>query len=149
LRLKLPILKKIKIINGPNLNLLGKREPDIYGSISFEDYLNELKTTFYDIDIEHVQSNHEGVLIDEIQKSTHLDGIVLNAAAYSHTSIAIADAIAAINTPTVEVHISNIYQRESFRHLSLVSPNCVGVIVGFGLEGYKMAVRYFLEKNRG
>lgn len=149
MRLKLPILKKIKIINGPNLNLLGKREPDIYGSISFEDYLNELKTTFYDIDIEHVQSNHEGVLIDEIQKSTHLDGIVLNAAAYSHTSIAIADAIAAINTPTVEVHISNIYQRESFRHLSLVSPNCVGVIVGFGLEGYKMAVRYFLEKNRG
>jgi len=147
LRLKLPILKKIKIINGPNLNLLGKREPDIYGSISFEDYLNELKTTFYDIDIEHVQSNHEGVLIDEIQKSTHLDGIVLNAAAYSHTSIAIADAIAAINTPTVEVHISNIYQRESFRHLSLVSPNCVGVIVGFGLEGYKMAVRYFLEKK--
>lgn len=149
MRLKLPILKKIKIINGPNLNLLGKREPDIYGSISFEDYLNELKTTFYDIDIEHVQSNHEGVLIDEIQKSTHLDGIVLNAAAYSHTSIAIADAITAINTPTVEVHISNIYQRESFRHLSLVSPNCVGVIVGFGLEGYKMAVRYFLEKNRG
>lgn len=147
MRLKLPILKKIKIINGPNLNLLGKREPDIYGSISFEDYLNELKTTFYDIDIEHVQSNHEGVLIDEIQKSTHLDGIVLNAAAYSHTSIAIADAIAAINTPTVEVHISNIYQRESFRHLSLVSPNCVGVIVGFGLEGYKMAVRYFLEKK--
>ncbi|HZH88747.1 MAG TPA: type II 3-dehydroquinate dehydratase [Chitinophagaceae bacterium] len=140
-------MKKIKIINGPNLNLLGKREPDIYGSISFEDYLNELKTTFYDIDIEHVQSNHEGVLIDEIQKSTHLDGIVLNAAAYSHTSIAIADAIAAINTPTVEVHISNIYQRESFRHLSLVSPNCVGVIVGFGLEGYKMAVRYFLEKK--
>lgn len=147
MRLKLPILKKIKIINGPNLNLLGKREPDIYGSISFEDYLNELKTTFYDIDIEHVQSNHEGVLIDEIQKSTHLDGIVLNAAAYSHTSIAIADAIAAINTPTVEVHISNIYQRESFRHLSLVSPNCVGVIVGFGLEGYKMAVRYFSEKK--
>lgn len=147
MRLKLPILKKIKIINGPNLNLLGKREPDIYGSISFEDYLNKLKTTFYDIDIEHVQSNHEGVLIDEIQKSTHLDGIVLNAAAYSHTSIAIADAIAAINTPTVEVHISNIYQRESFRHLSLVSPNCVGVIVGLGLEGYKMAVRYFLEKK--
>lgn len=147
MRLKLLILKKIKIINGPNLNLLGEREPGIYGSVSFEDYLIELKTTFSDIDFEYVQSNHEGVLIDEIQKSAHFDGVVLNAAAYSHTSIAIADAIAAIKIPTVEVHISNIYQRETFRQQSLISSNCIGVIVGFGLEGYKMAVRYFLAKK--
>lgn len=147
---KTSILNKIKIINGPNLNLLGKREPDIYGSVSFETYLKDLKATFSDIDFEYIQSNHEGIIIDEIQNSDHLDGIILNAAAYSHTSIAIADAIAAIKTPTVEVHISNIYQRESFRHHSLLSKNCVGVIVGFGLNGYEMAVNYFLkQKNRG
>lgn len=133
---------KIHIINGPNLNLLGKREPDIYGYQSFHDYLDDLQEEYPDIEISYFQSNSEGELISELQESDdNVDGIIINAAAYTHTSIAIADAIRAIETPVVEVHISNIFQRETFRHHSYLAAYCVGSISGFGLNSYRLAIQ--------
>ena len=134
-------MKKIIIINGPNLNLLGIRETSIYGKQSFDDYLNELKTSYPSTKIDFYQSNVEGELINKIQEiGFTYDGIILNAAAYTHTSVGIADAIAAIQTPVIEVHISNIYKREEVRHNSLISKNVVGVICGFGLKSYELAL---------
>ena len=132
---------KIQIINGPNLNLLGVREPGIYGGRSFEDFLPVLKAKFPDIKIEYFQSNSEGELIDKLQKVgfTH-DGVVLNAGAYTHTSIALQDCIRALKCPVVEVHISNVHRREVFRHQSYLSSVCLGVVCGFGLHGYVMAI---------
>lgn len=136
---------EIIIINGPNLNLLGKREPEIYGEDSFEDFLLHLKGLFPEVSLHYFQSNSEGVLIDKLHElGFSYDGIILNAGAYTHTSIALADAIASIETPVIEVHISNVYARETFRHHSYLSPHCEGVIVGFGLRGYELAVQYFL-----
>jgi 3-dehydroquinate dehydratase-2 len=133
------------IINGPNLNLLGKREPDVYGTTSFEDYLKVLQTSFKSLNITYFQSNIEGELINKIQEvGFKYDGIVLNAGAYTHTSIGIADAIKAITTPVIEVHISNTFSRESFRHQSYISPNVKGVIIGFGLKSYDLAIQSFL-----
>ena len=132
---------KIQIINGPNLNLLGVREKDIYGSLSFDEYFLKLKTKFKNIELFHYQSNIEGELINKIQDvGFDFDGIILNAAAYTHTSVGIADAIAAIQTPVIEVHISNIYKREEIRHTSLISKNVKGVICGFGLKSYELAL---------
>lgn len=138
---------RILILNGPNLNMLGKREPSIYGNKSFEEYFNELKTKV-DCELEYAQSNCEGDLITEIQlaKENGFDGIVLNAGAYTHTSIAIHDAILSIDVPVVEVHISNVYKRETYRHTSFLSPVCVGTIVGFGLKGYEYAVDWLTHK---
>lgn len=134
---------KLQIINGPNLNLLGKRETGIYGSKSFEDYFKTLKQRFPDIEIHYYQSNVEGELINKIHEvGFSFDGIIINAGAYTHTSIAIHDAIGGIKTPTVEVHISNVYAREEFRHKSLITSKCIGMITGFGLEGYAMAIEY-------
>ena len=134
-------MKKIIIINGPNLNLLGIRETSIYGKQSFDDYLNELKTSYPSVKIDFYQSNVEGELINKIQEiGFSYDGIILNAAAYTHTSVGIADAIAAIQTPVIEVHISNIYKREEVRHNSLISKNVEGVIWGFGLKSYALAL---------
>ena len=134
-------MKKIIIINGPNLNLLGIRETSIYGKQSFDDYLNELKTSYPSIKIDFYQSNVEGELINKIQEiGFTYDGIILNAAAYTHTSVGIADAIAAIQTPVIEVHISNIFKREEIRHTSLISKNVEGVICGFGLKSYELAL---------
>lgn len=136
---------KIIIINGPNLNLLGKREPEVYGTQSFDDYFNQLKQEFPSLTIDFFQSNIEGELIDKIQETGFgYDGIILNAAAYTHTSIGIADAVKAITTPVVEVHISNTFSRETFRHQSYVSPYAKGVLIGFGLDGYKLAIQSFL-----
>lgn len=138
---------KIIVINGPNLNLLGKREPEKYGNRSFEDFFMELKTKFSEVELSYYQSNKEGELIDKIHEvGFSYDGIVLNAGAYTHTSIAIADAIAAITTPVVEVHISNVHAREEFRHHSFLSKVCAGVIVGFGLKSYTLALQYFISK---
>lgn len=138
---------KIIIINGPNLNLLGKREPDIYGSQTFEDFFEILKKKFPLLVLEYYQSNIEGELIDKLHEiGFSFDGIILNAGAYTHTSIAISDAISAIKTPVVEVHISNVYVREEYRHHSFLSKNCAGVIVGFGLQGYSLALTHFAEK---
>jgi len=132
---------KIQIINGPNLNLLGKREPGIYGDSSFESYLKELQQQYSDIEIDYYQSNHEGSLIDKIHEvGFTYDGIVLNAGAYTHTSVALLDALKAVKTPTIEVHISNVHQREEFRHKSLISAGCKGVICGFGLDSYRLAI---------
>jgi 3-dehydroquinate dehydratase-2 len=140
----------ILIINGPNLNLLGKREPEIYGRSSFEDYFAHLKQKYPHTALHYFQSNAEGALIDKLHEvGFSYDGIVLNAGAYTHTSVAIADAIAAINTPVIEVHISNVYARESFRHHSYLSPHCAGCIIGLGLSGYDLALRYFLDKQQG
>jgi len=137
----------IQIINGPNLNLLGVREKSIYGSASFEDYLAELQNHFTNITINYYQSNVEGEIINKLHEvGFTYDGIVLNAGAYTHTSIAIADAIAAINTPTIEVHISNVYKREEFRHSSMLAANCKGVIAGFGMHSYRLAIESFLLK---
>ena len=137
-------MKKIIIVNGPNLNLLGQRETDIYGNKSFENYLSDLKSKYTDVEIEYFQSNIEGEIIDKLQEvGFSFDGIILNAAAYTHTSVGIADSIAAINTPVIEVHISNIYAREKFRHNSLVSRNAKGVICGFGLQSYELALKAF------
>ncbi len=131
----------IIIINGPNLNLLGKREPSIYGNLSFEEYLNELIKAFPDVKINYFQSNHEGEIIDKIHVSdVKYQGIILNAAAYTHTSVAIADAISSVSVPVIEVHISNIYKRETFRHKSFIAPFCIGSISGFGLDSYRLAV---------
>ncbi len=134
----------IQIINGPNLNLLGVREPDVYGSTSFNDFLPRLRACFPDVQIDYFQSNIEGELIDKLQAvGFQCDGIVLNAAAYTHTSIALADCIRAISAPVVEVHISNVHQREDFRHQSMIAAACRGVICGFGLDGYRLAIESF------
>lgn len=133
---------KIHIVNGPNLNLLGKREPEIYGYQSFHEYIDELQQKYNDIEISYFQSNSEGELISELQESDdNVDGIIINAAAYTHTSIGIADAIRAIETPVVEVHISNIFQREDYRHHSYIAAYCVGSISGFGLNSYDLAIQ--------
>jgi 3-dehydroquinate dehydratase-2 len=138
---------KIGIINGPNLNLLGKREPEVYGNKTFEDYLNELKANYPMAEIHYFQSNVEGELINKLHElGFTFDGIILNAGAYTHTSVAIADAIAAIKTPVIEVHISNIFAREDFRHVSYMGAKCVGSISGMGLKGYELALDYFLKK---
>jgi 3-dehydroquinate dehydratase-2 len=140
-------LMKIQIINGPNLNLLGVREKSIYGSASFEDYLKELRARFADVQIDYYQSNVEGELINKLHEvGFSYNGIVINAGAYTHTSIAIADAIAAINTPVIEVHISNVYKREEFRHQSMLAANCKGVIAGFGMDSYRLGIEYFLKQ---
>lgn len=138
----------LSIINGPNLNLLGSREPEIYGSETFESFLEKLKQRFPEIRFTYFQSNEEGKLITEIQEQSKsgCKGIIINAAAYSHTSIALADAVAAIPQPVLEVHISNVFQRESFRHRSFLTGKCVGIISGLGLEGYALAVQYFLNR---
>ena len=132
---------KIQIINGPNLNLLGVREPGIYGDSSFESYLPQLRAKFPDVEIEYFQSNCEGALIDKLQEvGFTYDGVVLNAGAYTHTSIALYDCVRALQCPVVEVHISNVHQREAFRHHSYIASACVGVICGFGLKSYELAV---------
>ena len=137
---------KIAIINGPNLNLLGQREPGIYGSQGFESYLKELKTQYPDIVITYFQSNVEGELVNALQQSgAEADGIILNPAAYTHTSVAIGDCIAAIKAPVVEVHISNVHAREEFRRLSHVSAKAAGTICGLGLDGYRLALEYFIK----
>ena len=136
---------KLIIINGPNLNLLGKREPEVYGNQTFEMYFAALKTQFPLVDLSYYQSNIEGELIDKLQEvGFSYDGIILNAGAYTHTSIGIADAIKAITTPVVEVHISNTFSRETFRHQSYISPNAKGIIIGFGLESYTLAIQSFV-----
>ena len=137
-------MKKILILNGPNLNLLDKREPGVYGNQSFEDYFETLKAIFPDVELHYFQSNHEGALIDKIHEvGFSFDGIVINAGGYTHTSIALADALSSVTTPAVEVHISNIHARESFRHHSYLTSRCKGIIAGLGLKGYELAVRYF------
>ena len=138
-------MKKIIIINGPNLNLLGKREPEIYGSESFDSYYQLLKDNFPSFDLHYFQSNIEGELIDKLHEiGFTYDGIILNAAAYTHTSVGIGDAVKAISTPVIEVHISNTYSREEFRHNSFISANAKGVILGFGYQSYKLALQSFL-----
>jgi len=136
----------ILIINGPNLNLLGKREPSIYGNQSFEDYLTQLKDTYKNITIDYFQSNVEGEIINELQASNH-DGIIINAGGYTHTSVAIRDCIVAIQKEVIEVHLSNVAKRESFRHDSLLTQVCVGCIMGFGMKSYELGVEYFLRKG--
>jgi 3-dehydroquinate dehydratase-2 len=138
---------KINIINGPNLNLLGKREPEVYGSESFNIYFEELKLKFPEIDLKFFQSNIEGEIINQIHKvGFSSDGIILNAAAYTHTSIGIGDAIKSIEVPVIEVHISNTFSREDFRHKSYITPNSKGLILGFGLDSYRLAIESFLSK---
>lgn len=138
---------KIAIINGPNLNLLGTREPEIYGSLTFEQYYNTLKTKYPEVSFHYFQSNVEGELINEIQRTGFsFDGIILNPGGYTHTSVALGDCIASVTTPVVEVHISNIHAREEFRKLSHVSAKARGTIAGLGLKGYSLAVTYFLEQ---
>ena len=140
---------KILIINGPNLNLLGKREPDTYGRQDFETYFLRLKQNFPDRDLEYFQSNIEGELIDRLQAADgEYDGIILNAAAYTHTSIGLGDAVKAIETPVVEVHISNTSAREKFRHRSFIAPNAKGIILGFGLQSYDLAVQSFIPHKK-
>ncbi|MDE6643197.1 MAG: type II 3-dehydroquinate dehydratase [Muribaculaceae bacterium] len=138
---------KLLIINGPNLNLVGRREPGIYGDKSIDAYLNELYKKYNSVSFSYFQSNHEGAIIDKLHEVgfSDLDGIILNAGAYTHTSLAIADAISAINVPVVEVHISNVHSREEIRHHSMISPVCKGVIAGFGLDSYRLAVESFLK----
>jgi 3-dehydroquinate dehydratase II len=139
----------ILIINGPNLNLLGKREPHIYGSETFLDYFQTLQRMYPSVSLEYFQSNHEGALLDKLHEVGFDDtyiGVVLNAGAYTHTSVALGDAISAINTPVVEVHISNVHAREAFRHHSYISAKAAGIIVGMGLMGYKLAVEFLLTK---
>ena len=137
---------KILIINGPNLNLLGEREPQVYGKQSFEDYFTSLQFKLREVELSHFQSNHEGEIIDKLHEARlHFDGVVLNAAAYTHTSIAIADAVKAIQIPVVEVHISNTSARENFRKHSYIAPNASGVIAGFGMKSYELAVLSFVE----
>jgi 3-dehydroquinate dehydratase-2 len=139
-------MKRIQIINGPNLNLLGKREPTVYGNQSFDTYFEKLKTDFPDVQLDYFQSNTEGSIIDKLHETGfNYDGIILNGGAYTHTSIAIADAIRAITTPVVEVHISNVFQREEYRHHSFLSEACKGCIVGFGLDSYRLAVEAIIH----
>ena len=137
---------KIAIINGPNLNLLGNREPEIYGNLNFENYFNELKLLYPEVEFFYYQSNVEGELINKLHEiGFYYNGIILNAGAYTHTSIAIADAIAAIKTPVIEVHISNIFAREDFRHISFTGSKCKGSISGLGIKGYELALKYFIN----
>ena len=139
-------MKRIQIINGPNLNLLGKREPTVYGNQSFETYLTELKALFPQAELDYFQSNTEGALIDKIHEvGFSLDGIIINAGAYTHTSIAIADAIRSITVPVIEVHISNVFKREEYRHHSYLSDACKGCIVGFGMDSYRLAIDAILH----
>ena len=136
---------KLLIINGPNLNLLGIREKSVYGNTSFNDYFKELKNIFKNIELSHYQSNIEGEIINKLHEfGFSFNGIIINAGAYTHTSLAIADAIKGINTPVVEVHISNIFNREEIRHTSLIAPNCIGSVSGFGLKSYELGIRSFL-----
>jgi 3-dehydroquinate dehydratase II len=137
---------KIVIINGPNLNLLGKRETEIYGTDSFEDFFVKMKSLYPSADLSYYQSNSEGEIIDYIQKTGFTcDGIILNAGAFTHTSLAIADAIASVPAQIIEVHISNIYKREDYRHYSFLAAKCIGVITGFGLDSYRMALEFFIN----
>lgn len=139
---------RIIIINGPNLNRLGKREPSIYGHQSFDDYFADLKDKYQQLELHYFQSNIEGELVDQLHSADEkFDGIILNAAAYTHTSVAIHDAIASISKPVLEVHISNIYKREEFRHKSLITSQCVGMISGLGLTGYQLGLEYFLNSK--
>lgn len=145
--ISLPFMN-ILIINGPNLNLLGKREPEIYGTLTFDDVFAALKTRFSEHALSDVQSNHEGTIIDTLHEHGFtVDGIVLNAGAYTHTSIAIADAIRSITSPVIEVHISNVFKREEFRHHSAISGVCMGAIVGFGFDSYRLAIEALIERN--
>lgn len=138
-------MKKIIIINGPNLNLLGTREPEIYGDLSFNEFLDRLKNENPDVDLDYFQSNIEGEIIDKLQEvGFTYDGIILNAAAYTHTSVGIGDAVKAIESPVVEVHISNTFAREEFRHNSYISPHAKGIVLGFGLQSYELALHSFL-----
>lgn len=140
---------RIQIINGPNINLLGKREPTIYGSESFEDHFERLKALYPDVELSYYQSNIEGKMIDKIQEvGFSVDGIVLNAGAYTHTSIALQDAIRAVTAPVIEVHISNVHAREEFRHKSMISCACKGVICGFGLDSYRLGIEALLHSNK-
>lgn len=135
---------KILILNGPNLNLLGKREPEIYGTQTFEDYFLTLKKKYLDIELEYYQSNIEGELIDKLHEVGFVfDGVIFNAGAYTHTSVALGDAIKGIDTPVIEVHISNVHSREDFRHISYIAPNAKGVIAGFGFQSYDLALQSF------
>ena len=137
---------KILIINGPNLKLIGIREPDVYGSTSFEEYFEKLKTKYKKVTLEYYQSNVAGELIDKIHSAGFsYDGIIINAGAYTHTSVALRDAIAGVESPVIEVHISNTHQREKFRHHSYISPVCKGIILGFGLDSYRLAIESFLK----
>ena len=140
-------MARILIINGPNLNLLGVREPEIYGRLSMDGYIEAIKADYPNVEIDYYQSNHEGDIIDRLHNDgfdEELNGIILNAGAYTHTSLAIADAIKAIKTPVIEVHISNVHAREAIRHTSLISPVCRGVIAGFGLDSYRLAIEALL-----
>jgi 3-dehydroquinate dehydratase-2 len=138
-------MKKLIIINGPNLNLLGKREPNVYGSLSFTEFFKTIKEKYPSVSLEHYQSNVEGELINKLQEvGFSYDGIILNAAAYTHTSVGIGDAVKAIETPVIEVHISNTFAREEFRHQSFISSNAKGVILGFGLQSYELAIQSFI-----
>ena len=140
------LIMKIQIINGPNLNLLGVREPSVYGNATFDDYLAELKSKYPNAEIEYFQSNIEGEMINKIHEvGFSYNGIVLNAGAYTHTSVALLDAIKAVSTPVIEVHISNVHQREEFRHKSMISAGCKGVICGFGLDSYRLAIEAILN----
>jgi 3-dehydroquinate dehydratase-2 len=135
---------KILILNGPNLNLLGRREPAVYGNLSFEDFFNTLKKKYADVELHYYQSNVEGEIINKLHEvGFSFDGIILNAGAYTHTSIAIGDAVKGIETPVIEVHISNVHAREDFRHISFIAPNTKGVIAGFGLQSYELALESF------
>lgn len=137
---------KIQIINGPNLNLLGIREPGIYGNKSFENYFEELVQKYPEQELSYFQSNVEGELINKIHEvGFHYDGIIINAGGYTHTSVALSDAISGVNTPVIEVHISNIYAREEYRHVSLTGKNCKGVLTGFGMDGYRLAIESLLN----
>ncbi len=139
-------MKKIGILNGPNLNLLGKREPKIYGTVSFENFLNQLTQQYLDVNFIYAQSNVEGELINTLQDwNEQCDALIFNPGGYSHTSVAVADALRAMHIPVIEVHISNIYAREAFRHQSITAANCKGCIIGFGLDGYKMATQYLIS----
>jgi len=139
-------MQRIVILNGPNLNLLGKREPEIYGALNFDEFLPQLRNLFPDIKIDYFQSNVEGELINKLHEvGFDADGIVFNAGGYTHTSVAIADAVAAISSPVIEVHISNVYAREEYRHHSLMAKNCKGVIAGLGLDVYKLAILSLLK----
>lgn len=139
-------MKRILVLNGPNLNLLGKREPGIYGSQTFEEYFEKLRQKFPDHDLSYFQSNHEGAIIDKIHAiGFEYDGLVINAGGYTHTSVAIADALSAVTVATVEVHISNIHAREPFRHHSYLTSRCKGMICGLGLKGYELAVSYLVD----
>jgi len=140
---------KILILNGPNLNLLGKREPSIYGDISFENFYKKLQEEFPKITFDYYQSNVEGEIINKLHETGFsYHGIIMNAGAYTHTSIGISDAIAGIETPVIEVHISNVYAREAYRHQSLMAKNCVGVIAGMGLNSYRLAILQFIQTNK-